>query len=402
MWTRTRKFRSFLYAFCRILATGLTVWLVYLFGKELYASAKKGVGLATLYGLGTLAWPYSRYFFSEPLFCLCTFGSAYLLFKAKKAETAKIQNWNLVGSGFLLGFGLLVRVSGAFLLPAYVLYLWLTSSKHARLQERFKAFLIQSWWMALGALPTIVLLLLHNYLRFGNFFNNGYEGEGFTMPFWSGFSGLILSPGKSVFLYSPILFAVPIAAIYFARRYLAEFVFLGLVIAITVCYYSVWYAWWGGWCWGPRFLVPILPFAVLMIGTLLNSRWLTGIIFVILFPISVVVQMAGVAPDFAVFLRDEATGNPGEDYLRLINPVKSPFLEQWNMIWHADTNTIHSLTLNTIGLNHKSSFVISLIWVSLFIVSLFMVCYTYLHLSRQGRTSEKVVESEQQASLLLG
>ena len=42
------------------------------------------------------------------------------------------------------------------------------------------------------------------------------------------------------------------------------------ITAITLAQSSFWWIWWGGWGWGPRFLVPLLPFLILPLGVLLG------------------------------------------------------------------------------------------------------------------------------------
>jgi hypothetical protein len=308
------------------LATALTVWLVYLWGKGIYGSVKIGLGLALLFGLGTNAWPYTKVFFSEPLFTLCTFGAAFALWRSKQAASPR-SRYGWVGlAGFLLSYSLMTRISGVILFPAYLIYLWWDDLKEwwPLLLARFKKTdsptlqpqpltpIFSVLALGIGMLPGIALILLHNYVRFGNPLNNGYDGESFSTPLWVGLSGLLFSPGKSLFVYSPILLALPFAVTGFWRRAKAETVLFGLLSLITLVYYSRWWAWEGGWCWGPRFLVPLLPFLVLPLGVLLQKgRTWVIVLFIVLLPISVVVQMLGVAIDFNPYLASLAN-SPGK------------------------------------------------------------------------------------------
>jgi len=45
--------------------TALTCVLLFAFASRLYRSARMGVGLALAYGLGTMAWPCSKFYFSQ-------------------------------------------------------------------------------------------------------------------------------------------------------------------------------------------------------------------------------------------------------------------------------------------------------------------------------------------------
>ena len=425
----------FFVRFLPIFATATTVWLVYLWGKLLYASVKIGIGLAVLYGLGTSAWPYSRYFFSEPLFTLCIFGAAFVFVLAGRTQNQWGRRGWLVGGGALLGYALLVRVSGVALLPAYVAYLWLIQKpfgevgrpllnflgrfnlgrrdthhkdnqgsialpKNPPWQPQVKNFLLDGVAVTIGALPILLVLLWYNYVRFGSIFNNGYDGEGFTTPPWEGFYGLLFSPGKSVFLYSPILIGVIWAAKGFWQRFRAEAVLGGLVIGITILYYSAWWAWWGGSSWGPRFLVPCLPFAILALGVLLQrSRKWVGIIWLVLFPLSLFVQILGVAPDFNVYTNAVTHGNPALDHLYIFDLDKSPLLAHLKMLRHGDLYTIRSLTPGKVGLNMDTAANFSPTIISLAIISAILVCYNYLT-SRTRVTSSKQPEPIYEAAIL--
>jgi len=82
----------------------------------------------------------------------------------------------------------------------------------------------------------------------------------------------LLSPGRSIFLYSPPLILALVAFRQFYRRYRYEAL---LVAGIAFCYivlYSIPVDWDGGWSWGPRYLVAIIPFLMLPVGYFLTSK----------------------------------------------------------------------------------------------------------------------------------
>ena len=114
---------------------------------------------------------------------------------------------------------------------------------------------------ALVASPSAAIWAWYNYVRFGsvwqtspvepNYFSLGHLGAGLY--------GFLLSPGKSIFLYIP---ALPIA-IYGTYR-MSQFkpliaAFAGFIALYHLLIYALWTAWHGGWCWGPRFLLPAVP-----------------------------------------------------------------------------------------------------------------------------------------------
>jgi hypothetical protein len=286
------------------IATALTGGLLCAWAIRLYSSARLGVALALLYGLGTLAWPYSRFFFSEPLF------TAALVLAALAIDTRRPA---LAGAG--LGYAVATRIGGVVLLPAFLIYAWLKG-------HRSRDFMS----MGLGLLPFGLLVLAHNWLRFRTFNELGYGDEGFTGDLLAGLYGLLFSPGKSVFLYVPLLLALPFAAAPFVRRFRPEAALVGSLAAITLLQSALWWIWWGGWGWGPRFLVPLMPFLTLMLGVLIERPIWRRIIFLVLLPLSLAVNLLGILVDFNGYIIDITHGDINREAIYLFQPAYSPIL----------------------------------------------------------------------------
>jgi hypothetical protein len=164
-----------------------------------------------------------------------------------------------------------------------------------------------------------VILLWHNYARFGSIFDNGYGGETFSTPFLVGLYGQLLSSGKSVFLYSPVIALALFTFRPFFKRWAPEALVFAGIIAVNILYYSPWWAWYGGWAWGPRFLVPVIPFFMLMIGPALENRRMAIFTFAVLFPLGIFVNVLGVWVDFNAYMREIYAGD-------FANEVKYQFL----------------------------------------------------------------------------
>jgi hypothetical protein len=128
-------------------------------------------------------------------------------------------------------------------------------------------------WAALGALPGLVMLLAYNSVRTGATTNIGYNvpGQGpadsyslFSESPLFGLYGLFLSPGKSLFLYSPPLLA-SLLLLPRALRARDRLWFWALLLTAgpVVYVYSTYVFWHGDWCWGPRYLLFLVPAAML-------------------------------------------------------------------------------------------------------------------------------------------
>lgn len=276
--------------------TAATGALVFLLGVRLGYGIRLSVGLALAWGLTTMAWPYSKIFFSEPLFTACLVATALGLLAYRQTPGIERHAWLALG-GLALGYSLLTRVSGITFVPLFLAYGVWASTAHREGRPVIRAFdrlrggradaaadpCSRHWLPSLTAavvafgLPfaaCVSLLLWHNVARFGHPLDNGYSEETFSSPLLTGLAGLLISPGKSVFLYAPLTLLAVVAWRRFWRHQPATAALYGGVSLLALVQTAKWWAWWGGWSWGPRLLIPLLPFAILALGPLLmQARW---------------------------------------------------------------------------------------------------------------------------------
>jgi hypothetical protein len=123
---------------------------------------------------------------------------------------------------------------------------------------------------ALGSLPSIAFIMLYNNHFSGSpfdmlykfhTFNQHSEQYGFTLPSWKAIWGLSFSLYRGVFFYAPflLLFIIPAGRKWISLK--GKFLFDNWLILPTVIYFlfiSSFFAWWGGWTYGPRFLTGIV------------------------------------------------------------------------------------------------------------------------------------------------
>lgn len=169
--------------------------------------------------------------------------------------------------------------------------------------------------MGIGIAPFMALLLVHNLLRFGDVRQFGYADEGFTTHPWIGIGGLLFSPGKSVLIYAPPLLLSAVLWPRFRRTYPALGEFLLIAWGSALAFYGAWWAWHGGWCWGPRFLVPLLPLSCLPLITLperIGWRALAGV----LISLGIAVQVLGILADLTPYYTLHTIGDI-TDYTRV-------------------------------------------------------------------------------------
>lgn len=140
---------------------------------------------------------------------------------------------------------------------------------------RFLLFLV-------GIATGVILSLVYNDVRFGSYFHTGKlprESHRYP-PFFgnplNGFLTLLFSPGKSVFLYSPPLI-LAFWGMRRLRRRAPQLTWAIVGVSTILLLFISCIAFKGGdWCWGPRYLVVVLPLWALAFPFVsLNSkaRW---------------------------------------------------------------------------------------------------------------------------------
>ena len=153
----------------------------------------------------------------------------------------------------------------------------------------------------------VVAYLTYNYWIFGSPFQIGYPASveagkhvtGFETPLGLGLFGFLFSPGKSIFLFAPpvILALAGLPALWRRDRGLATIA--GLSLPLALGFFARYTQWEGGYCFGPRYLVPAIVLLTLALGPVLaeaGSR--TRVVALLLFVAGLAVQALGLATSF--------------------------------------------------------------------------------------------------------
>ena len=261
-----------------------------------------GMGIARRTALAatlvlTLATPlfaYSGWFFSEPLACALFLGAAWSLFGRSDAITVRRA---ALGAA-LLGFAVLVRPTHVLLAPIFLIAI-LVREGRAGVKPAMVAALVFS--LAVAA------YLGYNYHVFSNPFQFGYPDSveagkhvtGFETPLRVGLVGFLAAPGKSIFLFAPpVLLALwGLPALWRRDRGLATIATMSLPVALG--FYARYTQWEGGYCFGPRYLVPALVLLALALGpALADAGESVRALAIVLFGAGLVVQVLGLATSF--------------------------------------------------------------------------------------------------------
>ncbi len=195
-------------------------------------------------------------------------------FFAKLLDVRERPTWR---EAALLGVwaGLLINAKPVFLvsgLGAGLYILW-------ALRRQWRALLLVSLVSIAAAAPFGAVYLWYNYLRWGSIYFTGYGlafagstiGSAGTaappvVPHETpliGLWGMFMSPGKSIFLYSPPLVLSLLGFLRFFRRFRHVVLAMVLTIGPSLYVHAQMISWAGDFAWGPRYLTFAL--AVLLV-----------------------------------------------------------------------------------------------------------------------------------------
>ncbi len=266
-----------------LFAVALACTLLVLLGRRLGYSARASTRLGLICGLCTLLWPHAKLAFEAPIEMLCAVGAIYLLERRSRSGD--------FGAGAVFGFAVLTRPS-ALLMLAGLAWLLLRDGKRWRL-GRLPHF-------AIGAAPLLILALGYNFVRWGSVIGSGYSRTGYQYFGWPsvGLPGLLLSPGRGFFTYSPVLILALWGFLRFARSHRGFAQALLLIVGSYFAFHSFLTTWDGDWTWGPRHLLPVVPLVALGMLPLLEPERMRRSILVALIGISVVVQLPGLSVSY--------------------------------------------------------------------------------------------------------
>ncbi|HLY28986.1 MAG TPA: glycosyltransferase family 39 protein [Aggregatilineales bacterium] len=244
-----------------LLATLLTALAIFRIVPLWGYSRRTAALTCILYGATTLAWPYAKTFYSEPTTACALVWMVYFAIRChqgrQRHEANAIRDGLLAGGA--LGLAILLRTTSVIFIPLLILYL---------LPDR---------WAMSATFPGIgiggLLTVAYNYVRFGSLAESGYE-PGFGRAPWEAWLGFLISPSRSLFLFNPVLLLAIPGAWWLAKRARRDVLLIAALILAQVGIYGAWWAWDGGQSLGPRFLIPAIPLAALLVAPVIERpRW---------------------------------------------------------------------------------------------------------------------------------
>ncbi len=290
-----------------------TVLLLYFI--ELGLKIKQAIFMSLVSIFATNLWVYTKHSFAHMMFIAFLVLAIFLLKKYSRSR----QHLLLISSGVSYGI-MAITYNQTFVLtiiPFLLYYLLLTKAKINFLYV--KKALRDLLLFGIGFLPFLLIYVWDSQMRapVPNAVTDGfgagvirYYGALVHVPlslFIEGIYGQLLSPGRSIFIYSPLLLII----VFFWHRAKSnikpEFItFLAFAIIYIIFYASAFVMsnsaldpqglWHGESSWGPRYLTPLIPFGMLIVGSIFLSlsRLEKRLLFYPLIIIGIYIEVLGI------------------------------------------------------------------------------------------------------------
>jgi len=249
--------------------TALTGALLVCIAELKGTSSKTATVLGLSYGLGTIALPYARMNFREPLAALFITTAVLCLELNKNAPGHHLKQ---ILYPFLclisLGLTVLTKITTVVLIPFFV-FSYLVQKQIWKKENRAHTvtigliaiiYIIFAGFILRAVLPADSLsrftLRFINYIRY-------------TLPrlphdhFWLAVAGLLFSPGKGLLFYSPVLILLLVSPFLKQSRPANWIPYTGALLGLTAVQAIIYNDQWWGITWGTRALLPVLPLAAL-------------------------------------------------------------------------------------------------------------------------------------------
>jgi hypothetical protein len=260
------------------LLAALAAGLLYLLLRRRAPPADAAI-LTLVFALGTNTWMIgSQALWQHGLAELLLVGALLLL-------TGRSTTASALCAGAVLGLIACNRPPDVLLAVPLALYGLLWAGRRAR-------------WLAAGAALPLALVLVYNVAAAGNLLG-GYgippRGNFFRFGLLAGVTGMLFSPARGLFVFSPFLLFVPAAMRHGLRDRGTRA--LTLAIGVGALAQVLFYAkadWRAGYSWGPRWLTDLLPLLVWLLPPVLAAlRGFGRALFAVAACASIAVQCVG-------------------------------------------------------------------------------------------------------------
>ena len=246
--------RRFFFSLTTPLIAALIAPLMFLFLLALEVDAGRAVVWTLVGCLASLLWPAATTVLDQAQHATLLFAALFFAFLGGRRDSMPLAALGGLCAGLLVNY----LESYALLFPAIAVATLSGTGSRNRKAALFFAFLAAT---AVG----LLLWGYYNWLCFGDPLIPSKLRSGFFSHPSSertpvgALAGLLLSPGKGVLLYSPTVVLGIMGFRRLWRRQEALAAAVALATVLHLCFMMGIRFWHGDWCWGPRYLVILLP-----------------------------------------------------------------------------------------------------------------------------------------------
>lgn len=269
-------------------AVGVTI-IIYLYLLKLGVKKINAIIISFLAIFSTNLFALSKHILPHMMFVFFLILCVYLL-KAFFISKKQILIF-LAGASFGI---LMLTYNSTFLLTIpFILLFYFFHLEPTFTFTHLKKIIFELFIFILGLLPFFALYIWFEKLRVaettvglssvGGYYAQRFLGELPFSVFIEGLIGQLLSPGRSLFVYSPLLLVPVLFWHKLDKKIRPEVVSYIVLFVIYVCFYSTIYSigrpedqgvegfWHGESSWGPRYLAPLIPFGIIIAGYIFNK-----------------------------------------------------------------------------------------------------------------------------------
>ncbi len=230
------------------------------FAASWLGGRRTAILVAVVYAFGTGTWSESsKGFWQHAPAQMCLAAALWAL-----AKGLKRSRW--VGyAGLAMSLGVVSR--------SPMLLLWIVMLAYVVLAHRREA-----WRFVALSAPAGLFLMWYQWHHFGAPWRTGYGAEAYawTGSMAAGIAGMLVSPGRGLFVYSPVFLLCLVSFVIVRGLEVPRRRYVGLLWALCGSYVvlmSKWHCWWGGDCFGYRQLLDIVPALAVLLVPGVEAFW---------------------------------------------------------------------------------------------------------------------------------